>query len=181
MERGRGANRNDRQIVDAIALNQPTFGSQPMSTVEISLRLSGMLPSSEQLRKLFDVEPTIALRQGEQVSKRRVQPVDLWVLELAKFDHESSQQNIENQLIHAASVIEQLASAIATLDRTQCQADLYISTIREEDQGGFALSPVLIAAAATAQLTVQVSILVMLDDYENSGLRNHELSTSALS
>lgn len=149
-----------------------------MSTVEISLRLSGQLPSAQQLRELLSLEPTSTLRQGEQVSKRRVQPVDLWMLELAKFDSQDLQQAIENQLVHSASVIERLASAIATLDRTQCHADLYISTIREEDQGGFALPPVLIAAAAKAKLAVQMSILVMLDDDENFSHPDHRTTAS---
>ncbi len=93
------------------------IGSQPMSTVEISFRLSGQLPSAQQLRELLGYEPTKSLRQGEQVSQRRVQPVDLWILELAKFDSEDSQQAIEHQLVQAASVIERSACAIATLDR----------------------------------------------------------------
>ncbi len=99
-----------------------------MSTVEISLRLSGKLPSTQHLRELLGVEPTLTLRQGEQVSKRRIQPTDLWLLELAKYSHDYSQQEIEAQLLSSISVLERLAPAIATLDLTQCQADLYTVT-----------------------------------------------------
>ncbi|MCU0549572.1 MAG: hypothetical protein MUC48_09520 [Leptolyngbya sp. Prado105] len=41
---------------------------------------------------------------------------------------------------------------------------MYISTIREEDQGGFSLPTELVIAAAKAQLSIEISILVMLDD-----------------
>ncbi len=51
------------------------------------------------------------------------------------------------------------------MNSTNCNADLYISTIREEDQGGLTLPPELVAATASAGLSIQISILVMLDDY----------------
>lgn len=130
-----------------------------MSTVEVSLRLSGMLPPSEHLTELLGVNPTRSLRQGDRISKRRVQPMDLWQLdlEIVKDDRLS---------LHDAAVqLKQLATTIAQLDRTSCRAELYISTIREEDQGGFSLPAELVAAAAEANLSIEVSILVMLDDY----------------
>lgn len=129
-----------------------------MSTIEVSLRLSGILPPAEHLTQMFGIEPTRSLRQGDRVSKRRVQPVDLWQLDLAAIQDGESLQN-------AATQLKQLAPAIATLDRSSCRAELYISTIREEDQGGFSLPTELVIAAAEAQLSIEVSILVMLDDY----------------
>lgn len=133
-----------------------------MSTVEISLRLSGTLPSSEHLTELLGVQPTRSLRQGDRVSKRRVQPVDLWQLDLAIVQN---RELLNQQLQEAAVQLKQIAPAIAKLDRSTCRAELYISTIREEDQGGFALPVELISAAADAQLSIELSILVMLDDY----------------
>lgn len=129
-----------------------------MSTIEVPLRLSGMLPPAEHLIQMFGSEPTRSLRQGDRVSKRRVQPVDLWQLDLAAIQDGESLQN-------AATQLKQLAPEIATLDRSSCRAELYISTIREEDQGGSSLPTELVIAAAEAQLSIEVSILIMLDDY----------------
>jgi hypothetical protein len=135
-----------------------------MSTVEISLRLSGTLPPLEQLTQALGVAPTQSLRRGEQVSKRRVQPVDLWRLDLVKFDSDCSSSEIDQQLKKSAALLQRLAPQISKLDRDRAQADLYISTIREEDQGGFTLPSELVVAAAAAHLSIQFSILVMLED-----------------
>ncbi|NMG10101.1 DUF4279 domain-containing protein [Brasilonema sp. UFV-L1] len=137
-----------------------------MSTSTISLRLSGNLPPSDELTKTLGITPTTILHRGERVSKNRVQPVDIWSLELAKCDDNSTEQEINKQILEAAVVLQQMAPAIASLDRNKCNTDLYISTIREEDQGGLSLPAELIAAAAAAKLSIQISILVMLDDYE---------------
>ncbi|BAU14260.1 hypothetical protein LEP3755_48060 [Leptolyngbya sp. NIES-3755] len=144
-----------------------------MSTVEVSLRLSGMLPPSEHLTELFGVQPTRSLRQGDRASKRRVQPVDLWQLDLAMIQDGES---LDQQLHEAAIQLKQLAPEIAKLDRSTCQAELYISTIREEDQGGFSLPVELISAAADAQLSIELSILVMLDDYVEPELNTHVIA-----
>lgn len=148
-----------------------------MSTIEVSLRLSGMLLPSEHLTELFGVQPTRSLRQGDRVSKRRVQPVDLWQLDLASAHNSES---LDQQLQKAAIQIKQLAPGIEKLDRSTCRAELYISTIREEDQGGFALPTELITAAAAAQLSIEFSILVMLDnDVESkSDQESDELQTA---
>lgn len=135
-----------------------------MSTSKISLRLSGNLPPTEELTHTLGITPTKIIDRGERVSKNRVQPVDIWSLELAKFDNNSTKQDIDKQIIEAAVVLQQIAPAIASLDRTKCNTNLYISTIREEDQGGLSLPAELVAAAA--RLSIQMSILVMLDDYE---------------
>ena len=137
-----------------------------MSTSKISLRLSGNLPPTEELTHTLGITPTKIIDRGERVSKNRVQPVDIWSLELAKFDNNSTKQEIDKQIFEAAVVLQQMAPAIASLDRTKCNTDLYISTIREEDQGGLSLPAELVAAAAAARLSIQMSILVMLDNYE---------------
>jgi len=110
--------------------------------------------------------PTEVLRRGERVSKKRVQPVDMWRFELAKFESDSTKEEIDNQMQYAVVTLMKMASALERLDRTNCNADLYISTIREEDQGGFSLPAELVAAAASGKLSIETSILVMLDDYE---------------
>lgn len=139
-----------------------------MSTVDIALRLSGHLPPLEELNHHLGT-PTWAARQGEQVS-RRIQPVDVWLLDLAQYDSDRPASEIDQQWLQVAAVMTKLAPAIATLDRTQCHADLYISTTRDEDQGGLSLPPELISAAAAANLSLQISILVLLDNDEESEL-----------
>ncbi|MFE1744833.1 DUF4279 domain-containing protein [Coleofasciculus sp. H7-2] len=133
----------------------------------MSLRLSGNLPDLEELTDM-GITPTKVLRRGEQVSKKRVQPVDIWSLEFANFDSDRPREDIDNQMQQAALCLEKMAPTLAVLDRTNCNVDLYISTIREEQQGGISLSPEIVAAAAAARLSIQISILVMLDDYEES-------------
>ena len=149
-----------------------------MSTSKISLRLSGNLPPADELTHNLGITPTKVLRRGDSLSKKRVQPVDIWSLELAKFDSESPKQEIDNQMQQAAIILQQMAPVLATLDRTNCNTDLYISTIREEDQGGLSLPPELVAATAASGLSIQISILVMLDDYEEPQ-QESVLSTTA--
>lgn len=148
-----------------------------MSTSKISLRLSGNLPDTEELTQILGITPTKVLRRGDRVSKKRIQPVDIWSLELAQFETDSNREDTDNQLQQATVTLQHLAPALAMLDRTSCHADLYISTIREEDQGGLFLPTELIIAAATGRLSIQISILVMLDDYEEPEIES-ELSTT---
>lgn len=97
----------------------------------MSLRLSGNLPDLEELTDM-GITPTKVLRRGEQVSKKRVQPVDIWSLEFANFDSDRPREDIDNQMQQAALCLEKMAPTLAVLDRTNCNVDLYISTIREE-------------------------------------------------
>ncbi|GAA6622555.1 DUF4279 domain-containing protein [Scytonema sp. NUACC26] len=104
-----------------------------MSTTQISLRLGGDLPSSEELTQTLGIKPTKFVRRGERVSKKRVQPVDLWILELAQFDTDSTEEERDSQMLQVATTLQKISPNLAVLDRTNCDADLYISTIREED------------------------------------------------
>jgi hypothetical protein len=136
-----------------------------VSTTQISLRLGGDLPSLEELTKTLGIKPTKFVRRGERVSKKRVQPVDLWILELAQFDTDITEEERDDQMLQVATTLQRISSNLAILNRNNCNADLYISTIREEDRGGLTLPPELVAATASARLSIQISILVMLDDY----------------
>lgn len=136
-----------------------------MSIVQMSLRLGGNLPSLEELTQILGVTPTKFIQRGDVISKKRVQPVDVWILDLVNFDSDSTTEERDNQMQKAATTLQKMSSSLAALDRTDCNADLYISTIREEDQGGLSLPPKLIATVASCDLSIQISILVMLDDY----------------
>lgn len=137
-----------------------------MSTIQMSLRLGGSLPPQEKLTQILGFIPTKVRRRGERISSKRIQPVDIWILDLAKFDTDSTPQERDKHMLQSAVTIQQMAPSLAALDRTKCNTDLYVSTVREEDQGGLSFPPELVAAAAAAKLSIQISILVMLDDYE---------------
>jgi hypothetical protein len=138
-----------------------------MSKIDLSLRISGELPPLDDLIRLLGVTPTYIARRGEPIGKRRIQPTDVWILDLTHLDRDSTEDEIASQILQAAATVQQIAPALAALDRTCCRPELYISTIREEDQGGFSLPGEIVTAAAAANLSsIEVSILVMLDDYE---------------
>lgn len=61
-----------------------------MSRVTLSLRLRGELPSSDELTRTIGVTPTETRRRGDVVGRRRIQPTDVWILDLAKFDSDST-------------------------------------------------------------------------------------------
>jgi len=75
----------------------------------------------------------------------------------------------DHALLATATTLQRLAPLLAGLDRSRCTAELYVSTIREEDQGGFELPAELVAAAAAAALSIGVSILVLLPEEESDG------------
>ncbi|MGD2180143.1 DUF4279 domain-containing protein [Lusitaniella coriacea] len=141
-----------------------------MSKIKMSLRLHGELPPTEQINSILEFFPTKSLRKGQRVGKNRIQPTDVWILDLAKFECRGNKNEInamEQQIQQAATTLQQLAPRLGFLNRSCCKVELYISTIREEDQGGFSLPGKILKAATAADLSsVEVSILVMLDDYE---------------
>ncbi|MBC7970771.1 MAG: hypothetical protein H7Z11_11720 [Verrucomicrobia bacterium] len=145
-----------------------------MSTVDIALRLSGHLPPSQELNYCLGLSPTWTARKGEQIAKRRVQPIDVWLLNLVKYESDRPEMVINQYWLQVSALITKLAPALASLDRTQCKADLFVSTIVNEDQGGLSLPPGLISAAAAANLSLQLSILVMPDSDEGSELLTSE-------
>ena len=139
-----------------------------MSQIKLSIRLRGELPSSDELTRTIGVTPTETRRCGDVVGRRRIQPTDVWILELAQFDSDNTSDQILNQIMQATTTLQQIAPALVTLalDQTSCNAELYTSIIQEEDQGGFTLPRELLAVTADAKLSIEFSILVMLDDYE---------------
>ena len=101
-----------------------------MSTLQMSLRLGRNLPSPEELTETLGMKPTEFRRRGDRISKKRVQPADVWILELAKFDTDSTQEERDNQMLNAANTLQKISSSLAAIDRTNCNTDLYITTIR---------------------------------------------------
>ena len=150
-----------------------------MSRVKVSLRIRGDLEHMADLTKALEGMPTKFSRRGSQTPGGMVQPMDVLRLQLAQWHsvgvqtddgrlqngHELGQDSGEkDHLMAATATLRRLAPVLASLDRSRCQAELYVSTIREEAQGGFELPAELLSVAAVAGLSLATSILVMLDD-----------------
>lgn len=144
-----------------------------MSEITLYLRLHGELPPDEELTPAFRDLPFQLRRRGQTIGRSRRQPTDVLLLRLAAWESsgevEQQDRATQEQLLPAATLLTQLTPMLLALDRSRCVAELSISTIRHEDQGGFELPAALIAAAGAAGLSLGVSILVMLDtDLEDS-------------
>jgi hypothetical protein len=143
-----------------------------MTRFSVSLRIRGEddLPNLEHVLRVLNGMAYRVLRRGTVGKGKLVQPCDNVVLELARWNDPGAGAAIAVPLATRdkpwAAVTEtltKLAPGLAELDRSVCTAELYISTIREEDQGGFGIPTELVAAAAAARLSIGVSILVMLE------------------
>ncbi|MGH2486112.1 MAG: hypothetical protein ACRDHE_08885 [Ktedonobacterales bacterium] len=86
------------------------------------------------------------------------------MLDLISRDQWSDGLPEESALSAAISTIQRITPGLLALDRAVIRAELYISTIREEDSGGFLLTNELIVAAAAAKLSQVVSVLVLLSE-----------------
>lgn len=137
-----------------------------MSANRLSVRLIGALPATEDLDRLLDVTHTRASRRGTVVSRRVnwIAEEDVWSLDLIARDQWSDGLPEESALSNATATIQRMTPGLLALEHAVVRTELYISTIREEDSGGFLLSSELIHAAATANLTLVVSVLVLLSE-----------------
>ncbi len=142
-----------------------------MSWVHISLRLVGEWQVLEQAVQVMTGLPVEVLRRGERYGNRwRPQPENVMLLTLAEWDDTPNGEEGHplpiadaGQLLAAATTLSRLAPTLAGLDRGRCRVELYVDTIRSEDDGGFALPSELITAAA-AGLSMELSIGVLLED-----------------
>ena len=133
-----------------------------MSDLKVSLRLTGDIPH-EDLTLIFLKLPFKLIRRGSKSIIGEVLDKDVLSVNLAHWDDEND-IHIDNQ---TQLIIERLAHIkpwLASLDKSRIKTEFYIGTIRTIDQGGFDLPAELVAAIATAGLSIAVSILVVLDD-----------------
>lgn len=145
-----------------------------MSRYRVWLRVGGDVSVLEHVAHTLTDLPRQLLRKGDRYGNR-VQPVDLHSIELAAWerggvqcleDEESILAEERRQLAAAAAGVWQIGRILNRVDRNQVHAELYVSTIRAEDEGGFELPSDLIAAAAAAGLSIGISILVLPDSSE---------------
>jgi len=144
-----------------------------MSRFAVSIRFIGRetLGQMDQIIEALSGSELRVLRRGEKIPGNRIQPSDVVVLKLAgwaqHYEHSNSQSGDEENWLAVAQLLNQLIPKLAFLDRSECGVDLYISAIREEDQGGLGLPVPLIRAAAELKLPIEISIPVMFDDYDH--------------
>ena len=137
-----------------------------MGKIKLSLRLAGSLPPSEDLKQMLGTLPTLERRCGEAISPRRIQPFDIWILNLTEFEGDDEIQAIEQAMQTAAQILQPMAPSLAELNRDRCSADLYITTVQESEQVQLFLSAELVVAAAAAGLAVQFSAFALMDSGE---------------
>jgi hypothetical protein len=153
-----------------------------VSSFRVSLRVGGNLAQLERAAEAMDGLPCQLLRKGVTYGTRlRPQPENVLILELDEWERKWPNDPADEapliaderrRFLRIAETIARLAPTLASLDRTQCRADLSISTIRQEDWGGFDLPAEFVAAAGAAGLAMGVSIPVLLDEeFEGTGPR----------
>ena len=136
----------------------------------MALRLAGDLPPTEEVTRLLGIAPTFQRRKGEPIPPgRRKQPTDVWSLELIKRSEWEDGPPLPEATTRAADMLRRLTPGLAQLDRSVINAELWISTIREEAMGGFGIPAEIVAAAGAAQLEISVSVLILLEDDEEDG------------
>lgn len=109
---------------------------------------------------MLGASPDVDRRRGMRLGRgddAGVQRVDVWGLYLARWEGDAPE---EQSMTQAAAKLEAMAPALAALDRARCKAELYVSTIRDEESGGFSLPARLAAAVGASKLEISISILV---------------------
>jgi hypothetical protein len=148
-----------------------------MSRFFISLRITGEIEPLEKVAQAMEGLPFEFRRRGEMYSRRkRPQPINILLLDLAKWkrrgifleEYEETSQEVKReenaQFAAATATLQRLVPVLAGLDRRRCEPEIYVSTIREEDNGGFGFPAEFVSAAGAAGLPIGISILVMLED-----------------
>lgn len=144
-----------------------------MSETTIKLRLVGNpLPSDDELKDILNATSMRIRRKGDHRTKTIKQSIDVCILELFNYefngyiDNKNTSDEIQAKLISVAHRISSIAPTLASLDREKYRVDFYVSTIREEDQGGLIFPTELVAAAANAGASMHISILVLFEEDE---------------
>ena len=141
----------------------------------MSLRLSGVLPPTEEVTRLLGIAPTEQGRKGEPIHLgRQQQPVDVWILNLIERSEWEADLPLPEAIARAADTLRRVTPGLAQLDRRVANAELWISTIREEAMGGFGIPSEIVAAAGAAQLEISVSVLIILEDDEDDVIEAEE-------
>lgn len=141
-----------------------------MSSNTLSVRLLGNLPPSDVLTTLLGVTPSSEGRKGMPLrgTNRGIYVSDVWVVDLISEGWETGQP-LPEQTAYVTQTLQAMAPGLIALDRRHCQAELYISTIREEEQGGLEIPQALVEIAGLAKLAIVVSVLVLFPAQDTPG------------
>ena len=137
-----------------------------MSRNTILLRVQGDLEHPEELISAVGM-PAETTSRGSRDRVEKLPKADVILFRLASWTGvsvEDQDKAEREQLLPIAARLQQAAPVLAALDRSRCTAELYVSSIRREEQGGLEFPAELIAAAAAGGLRLGISILVLLDD-----------------
>lgn len=145
------------------------------SRTSMSFRLAGDLPPTEEVTRLLGVTPTMQRRKGEPSHLGRQQPLDVWSLDLIARSEWEDGPPLPKATARAADTLRRLTPGLGQLDRSVVTAQLWISTMREEAQGGFDIPTEIVSAAAAAQLQISVSVLIILEDDEEGTVTSPEM------
>ena len=150
--------------IDDIFLLKFRCFSNNMSKIILSFKLRGILPDDDRIDKMVGIPATKIFRKGDLINLKtqKIQHEDLWILNLTKIldDNEATESEINEQILVGAKILEKIAPNINKISSDEFTAELYVSNVREEAQGGFTLPLKLIHAAAIARLPIRISILV---------------------
>lgn len=132
-----------------------------MNESQLSIRLIGELPPSADLENLLGESPDIDRRRGMPPLYRsgRAQEVDVWAVTLIDRSEWNQSSLDKSALDRAIDRLRRMAPSLASLSRQGFRAQWYVSTIQDQDQGGFELPAEVIALAGEAHLEMFVSIL----------------------
>lgn len=138
---------------------------QSKSRTNMALRLVGDLPAAEEVTHLLGIAPTFQGRKGEPIHRgQQKQPADVWGLELIHRSEWKDGLPLSEATSRAAEMLRRLIPGLEQLDRSAVNAELWISTIREEAMGGFGIPTEIVAAAGAARLEISISVLIILED-----------------
>jgi hypothetical protein len=159
-------------LLQGVHISSHSVGKErDLSYFKLSLRLVGELEELERAATAMSDLPYELYRKGHTYPpRRRVQPANVLILELAKWTHGLTTYRDEHQdpamaarfqsIQEATRVLRQLAPMLATLDPLQCRKEVDLFTLRKEDTGGLTLPADFIATMAAANLELAISVSV---------------------
>jgi hypothetical protein len=141
-----------------------------------SLRMIG---PSQELRALLEIISEMSIqytiRKSEYRGRNAHQEEDTEVLVINLSDwnnqpidaggHNSAiPQSQEFSMSDIIDKMKGLTPAMSMMSARNMRKSFYISTIRKEEQGGFVIPPELVYLCSAYGLSIEISILVLLDD-----------------
>jgi len=145
-----------------------------VSRYAVSLRIIGEddLENMDEVTHVLGGTSCQFFKKGMRRRGGRIQPRNVVLLDLARWEEEvvyweedpGSSATTEQSWRQVLATLAPLANKLRSLDRSLYHPALYISTIRDYYMGGFGLSSDVVAIAYEANLPIDISILVDIED-----------------